>query len=200
VRGPGTTLVLALGLLALALGGCATAYGRGEAALRAGRPDEALRYLEDAYAAAPERLEVRLALGLARFRTRAWDAAVEVLAPVVAEAPGRADARLFLGLAQLMRGDVAAARAELAAVRARDVHPRLAAQLDRVLPLLAPDLDARVRDLIVADLDDAYEWTREVERARRTARAPLEPAWSLVWDHGPGGLYLMHRPPVPATP
>ena len=181
-------------LVALALGGCVTAYGRGETALRAGHAEDAVRHLEEAYAAAPERLDVRLSLGVARYRTRAWDAAVDVLGGVVNEEPRRADARLFLGLAHLMRNDITAARDELAAVRAQDVHPRIAAQLDRVLPLLGPGLDDRVRALIAADLDDAYEWTREVERARRTARGPLEPTWSFAWDHGPGGLYLSPRP------
>ncbi len=99
-----------------------------------------------------------------------------------------------------MRGDVVAARTELEAVRARGLHPRIAAQLDRVLAILGPGLDDRVRDLIAADLDDAYEWTREVEAARRSPRAPLEPTWSFVWDHGPGGLYLLHRQPLPAGP
>jgi len=186
-------------LLAVVLGGCTTAYGRGETALRAGHPEEAVLYLEQAYAAAPERVDVRLALGIARYRTRTWDAAIDVLSGVVADAPDRIDARLFLGLASLMRNDVATARADLAAVRARDVHPRIAAQLDRVLAFLATGLDDRVRGLIAADLDDAYEWTREVESARRTARAPLEPTWSFVWDHGPGGLYLLHRLP-PGAP
>jgi tetratricopeptide (TPR) repeat protein len=192
--------IVGLGLAALALGGCATAYGRGEAALRAGHPAEAVPYLEEAHRATPERLDVRVALGIARYRTRVWDAAVGVLDGVVAEAPHRADARLFLGLAHLMKGDVGAARMDLEAVRALDLHPRIAAQLDRVLPFLGSGLDDRVRDLIAADLDDAYEWTHEVEAARRSARAPLEPAWSLVWDHGPGGLYLLHRPPLPAQP
>lgn len=190
--------ILVLVLLAVMLGGCATAYGRGETALRAGHPEEAVTYLEQAYAAAPERLDVRLALGVARYRTRVWDGAIDVLGGVVVEAPERTDARFFLGLAHLMRNDITDARADLAAVRARDVHPRIAAQLDRVLPFLAADLDDRVRALIAADLDDAYEWTREVETARRASRAPLEPAWSLVWDHGSSGLYLLHRPPPPA--
>lgn len=170
--------IVGLGLAALALGGCATAYCRGEAALRAGHPAEAVPYLEEAHRATPERLDVRVALGIARYRTRIWDAAVGVLDGVVAEAPHRADARLFLGLAHLMKGDVGAARTDLEAVRALDLHPRIAAQLDRVLPFLGSGLEA----------------------ARRSARTPLEPAWSLVWDHGPGGLYLLHRPPLPARP
>jgi hypothetical protein len=156
-------------------------------------------HLEQAYAAAPERVDVRLALGVARYRTRAWDAAIDMLSSVVTDAPDRVDARLFRGLASLMRNDISTARADLAAVRAQDVHPRIAAQLDRVLPFLAAGLDDRVRDLIAADLDDAYEWTREVESARRTARAPLAPTWSFVWDHGPDGLYLLHRLP-PGAP
>jgi tetratricopeptide (TPR) repeat protein len=184
-------------LLAVLLGGCVTAYGRGETALRAGRPEEALRHLEGAYAAAPERLDIRVALGIARYRTRAWDAAIETLEAVVAEAD-RADARLFLGLAYLMRDDLVRARTELAAVRLRGVHPRIAAQIDRVLHALGRDLDEGMREIIAADLDDAYEWTREVETARRTARAPLEPTWSLIWNHGPDGLYLLHRPPLGA--
>jgi tetratricopeptide (TPR) repeat protein len=185
----------ALVLLAVLLGGCVTAYGRGETALRAGRPEEARRDLEAAYAAAPERLDVRVSLGVARYRTRAWDAAIEVLDSVVADAPDRADARLFLGLASLMRDDVVRARTELAAVRMQGVHPRIAAQIDRALHALGRDLDEGMRELIAADLDDAYEWTREVEAARRTARAPLEPTWSVIWDHGPSGLYLLNRPP-----
>lgn len=184
-------------LLAVALGGCATAYGRGEAALHAGRPAEAVSYLEQARRDAPERVDVAVALGIARYRTEAWNAAAEVLSGVVAEAPHRADARLFLGLARLMGGDLTAARAELEAVRAFDIHPRIAAQIDRVLPFLRAGLDDRVRDLIAADLDDAYAWTHDVEAARRTARAPLEPTWSLVWDHGPGGLYLLPRQRLP---
>lgn len=35
-------------LAGLALGGCVTAYGRGDAALHAGRPEEAAAYLEEA--------------------------------------------------------------------------------------------------------------------------------------------------------
>jgi tetratricopeptide (TPR) repeat protein len=181
----------------LMLTGCVTAYGRGEAALRAGRPADALVDLEKAWTETPERIDVRIALAIARYRTGAWNAAADILAGVVAEAPRRADARLFLGLAHLMGGDVDAARADLETVRSFDLHPRVASQLDRMLPFLRADLDDRVRNLVAADLDDAYEWLREVEAAHRTARAPLEPAWSLVWDRGPGDLSLLHRMYVP---
>jgi hypothetical protein len=191
--------VVAGAFMIAALGGCATAYSEGEAALRAGHPEEALPHLERAHADRPERIDVRLALGIARHRTRAWNAAIDVLSGVVTEAPRRADARLFLALARLASGDVVAARADLEAVRDLGVHPRVGAQIDRVLPFLRPGLDEAVRGLIAADLDDTYEWTREIEAARRRGRAPLEPTWSLVWDHGPG-LHPMQRQPLPSAP
>src|SRR5687767_12385993 len=167
----------ALALMALALTGCATAFGRGQAALHEGRPDDAARYFGEALAADPGRLDARVGLGIASFRLRAWSAAVAALDDVVAEQPRRADARLYLGLARLMHGKVDEAREELVALRGLPIHPRIAAQLDRVLPLLVAGLDPTVRDLVAADLDDAYEWATEVETARRTPRAPLEPTW-----------------------
>ena len=188
-------------MMALGLAGCATAFGRGEAALHAGRPDEAARYFGEALAADPGRLDARVGLGIARARTRAWDAAIAALDDVVAEAPRRADARLYLGLARLMRGDVAAAREQLVALRDLPIHARIAAQLDRVLPLLVPGLEPTVRNLVAAGLDDAYEWTTEVDRARRTARAPLEPGWTIFWDHSyPSALYGPYRGALPSAP
>jgi hypothetical protein len=186
-------------MFVVALGGCATAYTRGEAALRAGHPEEALPLLEQACAETPAHLDARIALGIARYRTRGWNAATDILAAVVAEMPRSADARLFLALAQLMSGDVIAARADLEALRELHVHPRVDAQITRVLPLLRAPLDDAVRDVIAGDLDDAYEWMREVEAARRRGRALLEPAWSVVWDHGPV-LHPMPRLPVPTAP
>lgn len=196
-------MLRAVALLAMmiALTGCATAFGRGEAALHSGRPDEAARYFGEAVAADPGRVDARVGLGIARFRTRAWDAAIASLDNVVAEAPRRSDARLYLGLARLMHGDVAAAREQLIALRGLPIHPRIAAQLDRVLPLLAAGLDPTVRDLVAADLDDAYEWATEVERARRTARAPFEPTWTMIWDHSyPSALYGPYHRGFPAAP
>jgi hypothetical protein len=131
----------------------------------------------------------------------AWGAAIATLEDVVAEAPRRADARLYLGLARLMHGDVAAARAELVALRGLPIHARIAAHLDRVLPLLVPGMDATVRDLVAAELDDAYEWATEVDRARRSARAAFGPAWTLYWDHSyPSALYGPYRGALPPAP
>lgn len=190
-----------LALMALALTGCATAFARGEAALHAGRPDEAARYFGDALAADPRRLDARIGLGIARFRMRAWGVAIAVLDDVVAEQPRRADARLYLGLAHLMHGDVAEAREELVALRGLPIHGRIAAQLDRALPLLVSGLDPTVRDLVAAGLDDAYEWATEVDTARRTARAPLEPTWTILWDHShPSALYGPYRGRLPSGP
>jgi hypothetical protein len=82
------------------------------------------------------------------------------------------------------QGDTAlhAGRPAEAALHGLPIHPRIAVQLDRVLPLLVAGLDPTIRDLVAAQLDDAYEWATEVERAR-AARAPLEPTWTIYWDH-----------------
>jgi hypothetical protein len=169
--------------LALALMSCATAVGRGDTALREGRADEAVRYFQDALAVDPTRLDVRVGLGIALFRTRAWAAAQTTLNAVVAEVPGRADARLYLGLTRLMLGDVSGARANLIVLRGLSIHPRIVAQLDRGLPLLVLDLDPAIRNLLAAELDDAYEWAMEVERASCTAWPPVDPTWMMFSDH-----------------
>jgi hypothetical protein len=98
-------------------------------------------------------------------------------------------------------GDVAEAREELAALRGLPIHARIAAHLDRVLPLLVSGLDPTVRDLVAAELDDAYEWAAEVDMARRTARAPLEPMWTILWDHSHlSALYGPYRGVFPSGP
>lgn len=167
-------------IVAVALSGCATAVGQGDTALHGGRPAEAARYFEEALAAEPDRLDARTGLGIARFRLGAWSAARAALQDVLATAPRRADARLYLGLVHLMEADVAAGRAQLTALRGLPIHFRIAAQLDRVLPLLVAGLDPTLRDVVVAQLDDTYEWMTEVERAR-ASRAAFEPTW--IWDH-----------------
>jgi Flp pilus assembly protein TadD len=169
-------------IVAVALGGCTTAVGQGDTALHAGRPADAARHFGEALAAEPERLDALMGLGIARFRLGAWGSARAALEDVLAKAPRRAEARLYLGLIHLMEGDVAAGREQLTALRGLPIHRRIAAQLDRVLPLLVAGLDPTVRDLVVAQLDDAYEWATEVERAR-ASRAPLEPTWTIYWDH-----------------
>ncbi len=180
-------------IFAVALSGCATAVGQGDTALHAGRPVEAARYFEEALAAEPDRLDARIGLGIAHFRMGAWSAARASLEDALATAPRRAETRLYLGLVHLMEGDVAAGRAQLTALRGLPIHFRIAAQLDRVLPLLIAGLDPTLRDVVVAQLDDAYEWMTELERAR-TSRGPF------TGDHSyPPALYRPYwgAPPSP---
>jgi len=45
------------------------------------------------------------------------------------------------------------------------------------------------------------EWATEVERARRTARAPFEPTWTMISDHSyPSALYGPYHGGFPAAP
>jgi hypothetical protein len=91
------------------------------------------------------------------------------------------------------------AREQLLALRELPIHPRIAGHIDRVLPLLVPGLDPALRDLVVADLDDAYEWATDVVRARRMARPPVEPPW-LLWDSYPAAVYAPYRGALPMRP
>ena len=174
--------LLAGALAATLLGGCASAYVRAETALHRGQHAEAIRAYEEALGDRPERLDALRGLGIARFKTGEYDRAADALARVVDRMPASAEARLYLGLAHLVRRRDDEARAQLVEVRALGPHPRVAAQIERALALLQPDLSAPLRAFIAASLDDAVEWAWDVVEARRIPRAPLEPRWQLYWD------------------
>jgi len=203
-RGPGRSAaarLVALLVASVTLTACATAVSRGDAALHAGHPAEAARHFGEALAADPARVDARVGLGIARFRLGDWTAAVGALDDVAAAQPRRADAHLYLALARLMLGDVPAARAHLVSLRALPLHPRIAAQIDRVLPVLVPGVDRTVRDLVAAGLDDAYQWATDVAEARRQARGLLEPSWTISWGHSyPPALYGPYRGALPSAP
>jgi tetratricopeptide (TPR) repeat protein len=176
-----------LGALALAalLGGCATAYVRGDTALRERRYAEAARAFEEALGRDPDRLDALHGLGVTRFRTDRLDDAATLLARVVERAPESAEARLYLGLVHLLCRRDAEAREQLVAVKGLGPHRRVGALIDGALALIEPGLADPVRAFIAHSLDDAAEWARDVAEARSVPRAPLEPRWLLYWDGHP---------------
>lgn len=181
----------ALLLVVLALAGCATPYVRGREALVTGRYEEAAGHFREALAGDPARADALAGLGVALYKQGAWDGAVDALRRAVAAAPDIPEARLYLGLAYLRRGEERAAEAELAALRALRVHPRLAAQLERAERVLRlADLAEDVRQFVAAGLEDEALWEADVREARQAPRAFMQPTWLLYWDardRYPGG-------------
>jgi tetratricopeptide (TPR) repeat protein len=179
----GARVTLTLALAAIALGGCATAYGRGETALRQGRYEDARRHFEEALERDQTRTDARLGLGVALYKAGMLARAADTLAGVVRAEPRSADARLYLALAALRRGDNEATSRELAALRDLDPHPRFTAQIERALRLIAGDLPEPMREFVAAALEDELEWMWTVQEARRISRAFAGSAWILEWDH-----------------
>jgi tetratricopeptide (TPR) repeat protein len=174
----------ALGLavcLAL-LGGCAATLGEGEIALRQRRYADAARYFRDALATR-DGVDARLGLGVALYHLEDFGAAVEALTPVIDRAPRHAEARLYLALSHLRRGDDASSREQLTTLVALDVHPRLAAQSERVREVVATEaLSPALRRFVAMSLEDEMLWARDLREATLSPRAPLEPTWYIYYD------------------
>ncbi len=169
--------------LAVLLAGCATPYVQGRAALAQGQYEEAARRFREALAGEPARADALTGLGVALYKQGALDAAVDALRRAVAAAPQSCEARLYLGLGHLRRADDRLAETELTLLRGLKLHERIAAQLDRALPVLRLEgLAQEVRDFVAASLEDEVEWEREVRQARQAPRAYMQPAWFYFWD------------------
>jgi tetratricopeptide (TPR) repeat protein len=169
---------LVLGAL---LAGCATAYSRGAEAFHAGRYDEAAREFEAA--AVTERLDALTALGISRYKLRDLAGAPEVLRRVLADDPRRGEARLYLALVELGRHEDARALEDLETLGPLIHHPRILATVHRAMAAIREGLSEQARQLVVASLDDAVEWARDVrEASRRAAVYPLEPSWTIYRD------------------
>ena len=175
-------LFLSLILALWGLGGCATAYGRGQTALRQERYDEAASYFSEALAEDPGQLDARTGLGITRYKQGTLAEAEDALRQVVAREPGRSEARFYLGLTYLQRGENNLADEQLTALLALKPHRRIAAQVERALRLIrSGPLSDEVRTFIAASLEDEAEWECEVREAERERCVYVEPLWSRYW-------------------
>jgi tetratricopeptide (TPR) repeat protein len=160
-----------LTLATLLLEGCATTYGRGASAFRAGRYDEAADHFAAVLASAPDRLDAQIGLGLARYKLGDWDAAIEHLSAATARAPDHARARLFLGLAHLRRGDDGPADEHLTTFRGLRPDPGVSGLVDRALRLLRGDpLTGELREYVATSLEGAAEWHYELRQTQQALR------------------------------
>jgi tetratricopeptide (TPR) repeat protein len=168
--------------LVLLLGGCATALGQGQLALRQGRYEDAALHFREALAS-QERADARFGLGVALYQLGDFAGAAKALTPAVKAAPRNPDARLFLALTYLQTGDEAAAREHLTELRSVAIHPRLSAQVGRALDVMALDgLPSPMRRFVAASLEDEAQWERELREAHIAPRAPYEPTWTIYGD------------------
>ncbi|HSF02028.1 MAG TPA: tetratricopeptide repeat protein [Solirubrobacterales bacterium] len=176
-------------LVALALGtlltGCATAYSRGQEALREGRYEAAAHEFEAAAASSGKPLDALTALGIAWYKLGDFARARDTLRGVLAEDPKRGEARFYVALAELGQHEDAQALEDLEALRPLIGHPRIAAAVDRAMVAIREGLSEPARRLLAAGLDDTLEWAREVRDARRHAYS-FDP-WPIY-----RGLYHPH--------
>jgi tetratricopeptide (TPR) repeat protein len=176
-------LGLGLTLVILLAAGCATTpTAVGSAALREGRPAEAAAQFEKALADEPGRLDALIGLGISRYRLGAYDDAIATLTDAVTRAPGHPAVRLYLALSSVRKRDDAKAQEQLTALRALPLEPRFVALVGQALDLLrAGSLADPGRTYLVASLDYASDWSRELAETRlalRHAQLVFDPFWA----------------------
>jgi len=168
-------------VVALAAGCATTPTAVGSAALREGRPVEAAAEFEKALAEDPGRLDARIGLGISKYRLGAYDEAIAALTDAVTRAPDNATACLYLALSYVRTRDDAKAQEHLAALRALPLEPRFVALVDQTLALLrAGSLTDAARTYVIASLDYAADWARELAETRlalRNAQLTWDPFW-----------------------
>jgi len=196
-RGPGrlgSRMAIAMSVLALA--GCMSVYGRGQAALHAGRYEEAAQQFESALARDPDHVAALTGLGIARYKAGALSSAAATLARAVERAPASVEARLYLAITHLRTREDDRARQDLAALRGAALHPRLAAQITLAGDVIGPGLSDAERVFVASGLEHELEWERDVRSAERTARALMGPSWTYSWD-GDTSYRSIPHPPMP---
>jgi tetratricopeptide (TPR) repeat protein len=174
----GLSLAVVVGLAA----GCATGpTAAGRAALRDGRPSEAVAHFQQALTEDPGRVDALIGLGISRYRLGAYDEAVAALGDAVTRAPGDPLARLYLALAYIRKHDDAKTQEHLSALRLLPIEPRLGALVGQALDLLqAGNPPDPVRTYLVASLDYGAEWSRDIAETR-LALSYAQTAWDPFW-------------------
>lgn len=179
---PRAGLLIAVLAAACAVGACASSAARGHTALRQGDFASAAWDFEDALAEQPDRVDALIGLGIARYKLGALAGARDALEGAIARAPGDPHARLYLGLTELQDGNIARAIEHLRAFRGERLDPRVAALIDRSVPLLeSAQATADVRLLIAATLEDEISLARELQQARLTP-PPFAGPFPLFYD------------------
>ena len=154
--------VRALMLSALLLAGCATAAGRGEMALHAGRYDEAVARFQESLAENPDSIGARIGLGIAQYRRGALDEAERAFTEALGRAPELPVAHLYLGLIAVLRGQDAAAGESLRQYASRTT-PRVATDVERALRALASGpVTPEMRGYVAFSLEDTSAWAGEL--------------------------------------
>lgn len=174
---------LGLALVVVLAAGCATGpTAAGSAALREGRPADAVAYFQHALSEDPGRVDALIGLGISHYRLGTYDEAIAALSDAVARAPGDPLARLYLALSYVRKRDDAKAQEHLTALRAMPVDPRLGALVGQALDLLrAGNPPDPVRTYLVASLDYGADWSRDLAETRlalRHAQAAWDPFWA----------------------
>jgi len=168
--GAGLVTVLLAGC---GLAGCATSTARGQFALSRGDYASAVQEFDAALADNPDRVDALIGLGIARYKLAEYPGAREALERALARSAREPLARLYLGLTELQAGNIPRAVEDLRTFRTEPLDPRVAALVDRSLPILeSPMLTREVRSLIATTLEDEVSLARELEHARLVASAP----------------------------
>ena len=171
--------VSGLALVIVLAAGCATTpTAAGSAALREGRAAEAAERFKEALAEDPARLAALIGLGVSRYRLGAYDEAIAALTDAVTRAPEQPAARLYVALSHIRKREDTKAEEQLTALRGLPLEPRFTALVDQTLALMrsGPMPDA-VRTYVVASLDYAADWSRELAETRQALRSA-----QLAWD------------------
>jgi tetratricopeptide (TPR) repeat protein len=170
---------MAVAVLAAAalLGGCASAYSRGETALLRGRYSEAVGHFRESLAREQFVLDATVGLGIASYKLGAIDEAIEHLRRAVAQAPDNVDARFYLGLSYLRKKEDTAAREQLQAFLGLNPDRRLETLVKRALGLLQSSaFTEEVRSFVTLALENEASWVQDVrllDEELRYARRPV---------------------------